>query len=166
MKKPAFQSAVRVRRPGCPPASALALLLAVFVSGCSTFNRNWDQAANQPVAANSIAGRWEGAWTSDVNGHTGRLRCLLTRESDTSYRAQFRATYWKIFRFSYTVSLAVEERDGVWQLKGEENLGAMAGGIYRYEGQVSPTNFHSTYSSEYDHGIFSMQRPEGTPSAD
>jgi len=140
--------------------AVLTLLLAIFASGCSTFNRHWDRAAGQLPPADAIAGRWEGAWTSDVNGHTGRLRCLLTRESEASYRAQFRATYWKLFRFSYAVSLAVAERDGVWRLNGEEDLGKMAGGVYRYEGQVSPTNFDATYSSKYDHGVFKMQRPE------
>lgn len=138
----------------------LGLWLVLVASGCSTFNRDWDRAAGQVPPVNSIAGRWEGAWTSDVNAHTGRLRCLMTRESDTSYRARFRATYWKIFRYSYAVSLAVEEHEGTWQLNGEENLGKMAGGVYHYEGSVSPTHFHATYRSKYDHGVFEMQRPE------
>lgn len=160
VKMPAAQLGIRVRRPAAKATPALALLLAVFVAGCSSFNRNWDRAAGQLPPANSIAGRWEGAWTSAVNGHTGRLRCLLTRASDTCYHAQFRATYWKVFRFSYAVSLAVEEGDGGWRLNGAEDLGTMAGGVYRYEGRVTPTNFHATYVSKYDHGVFELQRPE------
>ncbi len=65
-----------------------------------------------------------------------------------------------MFRFSYAVPLQFEQRDGVWQFTGEENLGKMAGGVYRYEGHVSPTNFFSTYQSKYDHGTFQMRRPE------
>lgn len=158
--KIAVAQPVAIAFPLTVRCAALALALAVITAGCSTFNRDWDRAADQLPSPNSIAGRWEGKWTSEVNGHTGRLRCLLTRESDASYRAQFRATYWKIFRFSYAVSLTVEEHDGVWRLDGEEDLGKMAGGVYRYEGRVSPTNFEATYSSKYDHGIFKMQRPE------
>jgi hypothetical protein len=157
---PVVQPVARARPYAIKTVPVLALVLALFASGCSTFYRDWDRAAGQLPPPDSIAGRWEGAWTSDVNAHTGRLRCLLNRENDTSYRARFRATYWKIFRFSYAVSLAVEERGGTWRISGEENLGKMAGGVYRYEGQVSPTNFHATYSSKYDHGTFEMKRPE------
>jgi len=48
----------------------------------------------------------------------------------------------------------------VWQFQGDENLGWLAGGVYHYEGRVSPTNFHSTYRSKYDHGTFEMGRPQ------
>jgi hypothetical protein len=128
--------------------------------GCSTFNRDWKKAAQQNVPVGSIEGRWDGKWLSDVNGHTGRLRCLLTRETDSSYEARFRATYWKVFRFSYSVSLRFEQKDVTWHFTGDENLGKLAGGIYHYEGQVTPTNFFSTYWSRYDHGTFQMQRPK------
>lgn len=132
----------------------------MWVCGCSTFNRDWRAAAQQPAPANSIEGRWEGRWLSDVNGHNGNLRCLMTRESDTRYQARYRATYRKLLRFSYTVPLTVAAGDGVWQFSGEENLGKLAGGIYRYEGRATTTNFHSTYTSKYDHGTFEMHRPE------
>jgi hypothetical protein len=136
---------------------ALPILL---LCGCSTFNRDWEKAAQQPKAPDSIEGCWEGKWLSDVNGHTGRLRCLLSRESDSCYQARFRATYWKVFRFSYTVPLRFEQRDGIWHFTGEENLGKLAGGVYRYEGHATRTNFFSTYRSKPDHGTFQMQRPE------
>lgn len=136
------------------------VLFALCVCGCSTFNRDWRNAAQQPAPPNSIEGRWEGAWTSDVNGHTGKLRCLLSHESDSLYRAWFRATYWKVFRFGYAVTLEVQERQGTWLFSGEENLGKMAGGVYHYEGRATPTNFHLTYRSKYDHGVFEMRRPD------
>lgn len=97
---------------------------------------------------------------SDVNGHTGKLRCLLSAEDDNRYRAHFRATYWKVFRFGYAVSLQFEQRDGGWRFTGEEDLGKLAGGVYRYEGQATPTNFFSTYRSKHDHGTFQMERPK------
>ena len=48
----------------------LAALLVL--SGCSTFNRDWKAAATATAPTNSIAGRWEGKWVSDHNGHNGR----------------------------------------------------------------------------------------------
>ncbi len=140
-------------------ACALVLALVLLGNGCSSFNRDWKSAAGQP-AANSIAGRWEGKWLSDVNHHTGTLRCVLKREDDAKYRASFRATYWKTFRASYHVEFTGEMREGVWHFKGDENLGWFAGGIYHYAGQVTPTNFFSTYHCKYDHGTFELRRPE------
>ena len=84
---------------------------------------------------------------------------MLTRSSDTNYTAHFWATYWKVFRYSYKVDLDFEQRDGVWHFRGDENLGWLAGGVYRYTGTVSSTNFHSCYESKYDHGTFEMDRP-------
>jgi hypothetical protein len=137
-----------------------AALLLVPMCGCSTFNRDWKKAAHQPIPPDSMEGRWEGKWLSDVNGHTGKLRGLLSRESDEHYAARYRATYGKISHFSYTVRLAVQPHNDGWEFNGEENLGKMAGGVYYYEGRASPTNFVSTYRSKYDHGIFEMHRPE------
>jgi hypothetical protein len=62
-------------------------------------------------------------------------------------------------KFSYTVPLKAALSNGVWHFRGEENLGKMAGGVYEYAGTATRTNFHSTYQSKHDHGIFEMQRP-------
>jgi hypothetical protein len=136
--------------------AAIALLL---LCGCSSFNSDWRRVAKQPSSQDSIAGRWEGRWVSDVNAHTGTLRCIITAETNGICQARFRATYRKILSYSYTVPLKVEQRGDVWIFSGEEDLGAMAGGIYRYQGTATATNFHSTYDSKYDHGLFEMRRP-------
>jgi hypothetical protein len=139
--------------------AAILGVLCVLSSGCSSFNRHWHKAAQTPPPVGSIEGRWEGRWLSDMNGHTGHLRCLLTRKEGSVYAARFRATYWKVFRYSYEVDLLFEERDGVWNVRGKEDLGWLAGGVYHYAGCVTATNFSSTYRSKYDHGTFEMHRP-------
>lgn len=136
-----------------------ALALALLVCGCSSFNREWKRAGKQPAPTNSITGRWEGLWLSDVNAHTGKLRCIVTHQTNDLYAARFRATYKKILRFSYTVPLTVNASSAVWHFRGEEDLGALAGGVYRYVGSATTTNFHSTYDSKYDRGTFEMHRP-------
>lgn len=140
-------------------ALAMATVLAMLLCGCSSFNRSWNRASQSPPPTDSIEGRWEGRWLSDANGHTGKLRCQLTRDPEGKYTAWFRATYLKMLHFSYRVPLQVEARDGVWQFHGSEDLGKLAGGVYHYAGSATPTNFHSTYDSAYDHGTFEMQRP-------
>jgi len=85
----------------------------------------------------------------------------VNRLDDRSCRARFKATYWKILRFSYTVNLHVtREPQGPFNFQGEADLGWWGGGVYHYDGHATPTNFFSTYRSEYDHGTFRMARPE------
>ena len=136
-----------------------ALVLVLGCTGCSSFNREWKKAALQPAPA-GLAGRWEGHWLSDVNGHNGRLRCLMTKVDDTTYQARFHAIYWKILRFSYTVPLNVQCATNHCAFNGQVDLGKLGGGIYQYSGSTSLTNFQSTYSSKYDHGTFRMARPQ------
>jgi hypothetical protein len=136
-----------------------ATLLALTLCGCSSFNREWRRTSLPPLP-NSVEGRWEGRWLSEVNGHNGTLRCIMTRVNDSEYRARFRATYARAFKFSYTVNLEMQPHFDGWEFNGEANLGKLAGGVYYYEGRVSPTNFFSTYRSKYDHGTFELRRPE------
>ena len=138
----------------------LGVIAIVLLCGCSSFNREWKATGKSPPPTNSITGRWEGRWLSDQNGHNGALRCLITESSEGSYQAYFRATYLKVARFSYKVPLTVTSSNDVWHFTGEEDLGVLAGGVYHYAGSASVTNFTSTYSSKYDHGVFQMTRPQ------
>ena len=152
-----------MKRTNWSPTFALRLLafslLWLVAAGCSTFNHDWMQAAAQPMPADNIGGRWEGSWQSEVNGHAGRLRCLVTKHARGQYEARFHANYFKILTFGYTVTLQAQETAGTIQLKGEADLGRFAGGKYTYEGQATPTNFVSTYRADGDHGTFHMKRP-------
>jgi hypothetical protein len=135
------------------------LVVANFLSGCTSFNKEWQLASAQPIQANQLEGPWEGFWLSDVNRHTGKLRCVVTKKSDDIYRARFHARYGKLLSFGYTVSLRAQPQDGAWKFRGQANLGFLAGGVYYYDGHAEGTNFFSTYSSKYDHGTFQMKRP-------
>jgi hypothetical protein len=140
-------------------ALGLLLLLPLFGSGCSSFEREWKTAAVAP-AANGLTGRWQGTWLSHSNGHTGKLRCLITPQSNDVYQARFHATYGKALSYSYTAPLHAQNADGVFQFRGDANLGWLAGGRYHYEGQASRTNFFCTYRCKRDHGVFEMTRPQ------
>ena len=133
--------------------------LAVFLSGCSSFNREWKSAVAQPSLTNDISGAWEGRWLSDKNGHTGKLRGVLTKEGPDQYSARFHATFWKVFHATYEVPLKHEERNGEHLLAGEADLGTLSGGIYTYEAKATPEEFLSKYKCKYDRGTFEMKRP-------
>ena len=142
--------------------AALGLLLAG--SGCSTFNLDWDAARALPAQPANLTGRWEGTWKSDANGHTDRLRCLITQTTSNRYEAHFHALYkkWGLpFTFAYSVPLTVASpAAGQWKFNGEAELGWYAGGRYSYTGQATSTNFLSLYECKYDRGTFTLARPQ------
>lgn len=133
--------------------SSLALL-----AGCSSFNREWKGAAIA-TSPGEIQGKWLGHWRSDKDDHTGALQCVVTKGAGDTYCAHFVATYWKIFTFAYVAQLRGTPDGDAVKLSGDQDLGSLAGGIYRYEGSATNTDFNCTYSSKYDHGKFILSRP-------
>ena len=136
-------------------------LACLLSSGCSSFHSKWKTAVRQPIPAQDMAGPWEGRWVSAKNGHTGRLRCVMTQASPNLYQAHFHATFWKVLRAAYEVPFAATNTAGRFQFSGESNLGKLGGGRYAYEGTATPSNFDAAYQSKYDHGRFEMARPSG-----
>ena len=148
---------------GAVRALLLSVVFASGVAGCSSFNRDWKAAAGPaPVPPDGIEGRWEGRWRSEETRHNDILRCLVSRGTNGVYMARFHAKYWAVFHvsFSYTVPLTVKQQGDEFEFEGSANLGALAGGLYTYKGQATATNFVSTYSCKYDHGVFEMKRPQ------
>ena len=138
----------------------LLLGVAMLQVGCSSFSKQWRASTHAPIPAATLEGPWEGKWISDVNGHNGRLRCIVTHSSDNRYDALFQAKYEHILTFSYTVPIEVRRDGNSWVFDGEADLGKMAGGVYTYQGAVTSSNFFSTYDNKYDHGKFQLKRPE------
>jgi|GEM_PF-2939933 hypothetical protein len=146
------------------PASALlhfaAAALAFAFAGCSSFEKDWRLFAGITPAPGSVEGRWEGRWKSGHNGHNGRLRCVLLRTETNTFLANFHAKYQGILSFGYTVPLEMRAEGGVFRFTGSADLGALAGGLYAYEGTATPTHFFSTYRCPSDWGTFHMARPK------
>jgi len=135
-------------------------LLVVALTGCSSFGREWRATARQPAPVADISGRWEGVWVSEVSGHRGRLRAILTPETNQVWRARFHARYAGLLTFGYTVRLhTTAVADGEVRFEGEADLGKLAGGVYTYAGRANTTNFFATYQSRDDHGRFELRRP-------
>lgn len=137
------------------------LLLSFVVSSCGTlaYNRAWEDF--EPVLTIDPAeGRWTGEWKSDWNGHSGGLRCMLTRKSADTYFARFYSTYGWFFFFRHEARfLITSETPAAVHFEGQEDLGSLAGGVYRYAGSVSADRFEATFEAENgDHGVFSMTR--------
>lgn len=137
-------------------ACVLAMGL-IAVAGCQSYSHQWKEAAAR-ISNDSFEGCWEGSWLSDHNGHSGRLRCILSRDTNAVYQANFQAKYAKTLTFHYVASLqTIREGDKI-SFNGEAHLAWWAGGLYRYVGQADGTSFFCTYSNRYDFGTFSLTK--------
>jgi len=150
-------------------ASLVAACGALLLGACASFDRDWQAAAARPVrAADRVATAWDGKWTSEKhrlpNGTAagGRLRCIFTRQDATHYRARFHAN-WLCFATGYEATFTTRPRSGGIDFRGEQDLGAIFGGVYRYEGRVTRDRFLARFASRYDHGTFAMSRPAEGP---
>jgi hypothetical protein len=132
------------------------MLAAVFNSRAA-FHQEWEQAAGLP-SSDLVSGRWAGEWVSDQSGHRGELRCVMKPNGPNHYQAHFYATFSKWFRVGYTTELISAQKNSAIQLSGEENLGRLAGGTYRSEGEIQGDSFVCHYSCKYDKGTFRLQR--------
>jgi len=137
------------------------LVCSVFVlGGCTSFDREWRAAGERPWS--EIDGRWQGAWKSEQDGHTGALLCVIRQTGTNEYSAFFNATYAGIFHFTYDAKLAGSPLGNLVHLTGSQDLGWPVG-VYRYDGTASPSQFYCAYRSKDDHGSFALARPGGTP---
>lgn len=145
---------------------------ALLLGACSSFERDWKNAPRGSVAragakADPFTGAWDGQWTSEKHRLPsgpagGRLRCIFTRVDDAHYRARFHAN-WLCFATGYEVTFETQRQGGVLAFRGDHDLGMIFGGIYRYQGRVTPGHFSAAFASRFDHGRFEMNRPTGPP---
>src|ERR1041385_5899115 len=77
--------------------------LAALTTNCSEFRKTWERAEG-------IESRWRGEWRSEVNGHHGALRCVLTRIDQETFSANFHARYSKLLRVCYSVQLRIDRK--------------------------------------------------------
>lgn len=115
------------------------------------------------AGAAELEGCWEGTWRSCATGHKGVLRATITRCDETHYHAEFEGTFFKFLPFRYSVVLIVTEAGDPVEFQGQQDLGRLAGGVYRYTGHATDCEFHADYCSKKDHGQFVMRRCCGNP---
>lgn len=140
--------------------SLLSLSAVCFLASCSGFNSSWKLAAS-PLPNDPVAGRWEGRWTSEASGHSGKLRCIvgpkLNPEGDRTF------TYWaswkKILSATFHPVHRVVEKNRQQTFSGSHRMPAWAGGMYTYHGSIVGGQFKASYRSSHDHGVFEMKRP-------
>lgn len=154
-----------------------ALAAVLMLASCSGgFNREWRKALADGggSARNGVAGAWQGTWRSDVNGHHGELRCIVSpvegdgraeggsapRARDgQSTRFHYHATFMKVLSATYDVTHQVYRTKDGFTFSGDQELTGTGGGLYHYEGRGTPERFSATFRSATDSGVFELKRP-------
>ena len=141
----------------------LLLLLAAPSCGTMSYNQAWDDFSEEEEPGGMV-GRWQGTWVSEWNGHDGGLRCMLTSAEEDAFLARFHSTYGWFLSFRHEALFhVVNDEGGALRFEGEEDLGALFGGLYRYSGTVTGDRFEAHYEAENgDHGTFSMERVDAS----
>ena len=141
---------------------ALILISAAFLTSCASpdFRDSWRQATSTPTP-NDITGAWEGTWKSEQTGHTGNLRCLVTRDtkSPSDHSFHYWASWKHLVSGEFTVNYPVNQRGGKSSFGGRHNLGKALGGTFSHNAVATPTTYDATYSAAKDQGTFTLVRP-------
>lgn len=138
------------------------LVGCLWLTGCSTFDRDFKLARSAGESSDAMAGAWTGAWLSDYNGHGGKLRAIITQsaEEPDDYEARYHAVFFGFLTYEYTTLLHTKKgAAGKTVFEGAEDLGYAKEGVYHYEGHTDGRSFFSTYKANVDHGTYTMERP-------
>lgn len=154
-----------------------AFAAILMLASCSTgFNREWRRALAEGggAARNDLTGPWQGTWRSEVSGHHGGLRCIVSlvgpdghAEGGEPYRPRtgqatrfhYHATFMKFLSATYDVTHQVFRTKDGFIFSGDQKLTGAGAGLYHYEGKGTPLRFSASYRSAGDHGVFDLTRP-------
>jgi hypothetical protein len=133
-------------------------LFAPLTANCSDFREHWDRAVDSPDPQ-AVSGRWQGEWVSTASGHRGPLRSVFVAHTADRWQARFHASYSRIFRACYATELfVIRVGPDRFTLKGRNDLGWIAGGVYEYDGEASGSELICRYRSRFDNGEFRLKR--------
>lgn len=143
----------------------LFVVASAAVSGAAVVYRvwvavpqDWRSVAPSPPPRDLLAGTWEGLWSSGSKNWRGKLTAVIERLPDANYRASFDAETFLGARHKSVCIFHVADRAGAWTFRGEEDLGLLQGGKYKYEGTVDGNDLVCTYDSTLDKGVYRMRR--------
>src|SRR4051794_12553154 len=112
--------------PAMRRAPAFFLLVLLASTGGCAFDRKWLTLAHEtpepaPAAADPLAGRWEGKWVSEQDGHSGRLRAICTRAAvgGQTYHIEYDAYFLGILRFTHGMNVTATREGDTVKFQGQ-----------------------------------------------
>jgi hypothetical protein len=137
----------------------LLLIATLCLSSCGTaFRKEWNAAKARPVQPGSIEGAWEGSWRSEVNGHKGKLRCVVPPSTFNTREFHYHATWAKVFSGSMKAPHTLQPKANGVAFTAQHSLGSF--GQFTAQGTITDQKFDATYQAAGDHGVFEMKRPQ------
>jgi hypothetical protein len=141
-------------------------LVGLALTACSNFDSRFAQGSNATRKGDGFAGTYEGKWTSSSHpGSGGKLWCILTKQRENEYLAEFKATWHGVFSSTHSVVLQGKSRPSkgraapVLALAGTSEIRMFVGaGTYRCEGQTDGRRMQACYDATYDRGTFDLLR--------
>jgi len=150
-------------------SATMKMLFPLFVSiacwllaSCSGYERSWQQAVMSYKAGElaSPAGPWTGTWSTKTDGHTGKLRAIVTPAADApgEYDFHYHATWGKNLSGTYKVRYPIVRQGNRNMVNGDLNMGVF--GTFGHKAVIARESFEATYSNNKGEvGTFSMKRP-------
>ena len=140
-----------------PHCMSMALISAALLTGCRSFESDWKTAEGQTrrTGTTAITGAWVGTWQNTNNTHSGPLRAVVWRVDDTRYRARFHAG-WGRHSGSFRMTLKGQTTEDTFHFKGVKRI---LGIPIRTDGVVGSQTFRANYTSMFDQGTFTLERP-------
>ena len=129
--------------------------------GCVGFHYQWHHTNLKSQQANtqSIEGLWTGSWQSAHGNHSGKLRCVIRKQSPNTYTFFYRATWARVITGNFKINCEAQNEDGNWNFSGGEALGVLGGKGF-HPGRATSKAIQARYRSEKgDTGTFTLSRP-------
>lgn len=147
-------------------------LIVLTLTACSNFDSRFAHESRATRKDDAFSGTYEGKWTSSSHpGNGGKLWCILSKQREHEYLAEFKATWHGVFSSTHSVVLQGKSRPSrgrgvpVLALAGTSEIRTIIGaGSYRCEGQTDGRRMQACYDATYDRGTFDLLRvPQAGP---
>jgi len=141
----------------------MSSLIAITFAACSNFDSRFARESHAVRKNDAYSGTYEGRWTSSSHpGTGGKLWCILSRQGESEYLAQFKATWHGIFSSTHAVALRTKRasaKSGEVTFAGTAAIKMFVGaGTYRCEGRMDGRQMRACYDATYDRGTFDLSR--------
>ncbi|MEQ1851648.1 MAG: hypothetical protein ABMA01_08665 [Chthoniobacteraceae bacterium] len=141
----------------------LASLLMLALSACSNFDSRFARGVPTGGPDDRFSGTYAGHWASSSHpGGGGKLWCILQKQKDATYLAEFRATWHGVFASEHSIVLHPKRARagaGSRTFQGTAALDTFIGsGTYRCEGTMDGKRMRACYDATYARGTFDLQR--------
>ena len=139
-----------------------AIVLVVALSSCGTsFRSDWNAARAKDYRAGGIEGAWEGFWLSAVNGHAGKLWCVIKEGSSNERTFDYRATWKRILSAGFSAKHQLVRKGSATSFTVDHPIGSL--GTFHAEGTITADKFSACYEAAGDRGTFELRRPQRLP---